>query len=131
MDKVVHFEIPVDDLARAKKFYSSIFGWELEDYPMPGGVKYTGIVTTPMDKNSHMPKEPGAINGGMLQRNEYIRAPVVAINVDSVDEHVNKVAAAGGKVVMPKVEIEGMGYYAYVTDSENNVIGLWENLKKG
>lgn len=131
MDKVVHFEIPVDDLARAKKFYSSIFGWELEDYPMPEGMKYTGIVTTPMDKNSHMPKEPGAINGGMLQRNQFIRAPVVAINVNSVDEYINKVAAAGGKMVSPKVEIEGMGYYAYVTDSENNVIGLWENLKKG
>ncbi len=40
MDKVVHFEIPVDDLDRAKKFYSSIFGWELQDYQFAEGMTY-------------------------------------------------------------------------------------------
>ncbi len=130
MDKVVHFEIPVDDLARAKKFYGSLFGWQLEDYAMPGGVTYTGIRTTPVDEKTFMPTEPGAINGGMMQRSPAVSAPVVAINVSSVDEYVKKVEAAGCKVIMPKMEIEGMGYYAYVTDTENNVIGLWEDLKK-
>ena len=36
MDKIVHFEIPVDDLARAKAFYGSIFGWGLDDVPGMG-----------------------------------------------------------------------------------------------
>lgn len=130
MDKVVHFEIPVDNLARAKEFYGSLFGWQLEDYPMAGGMKYTGIITTPVDEKTRMPKEPGAINGGMMQRTQDVRVPVVAINVSSVDQYVKKAETAGGKVVMPKVEIPGMGFYAYINDSEGNVIGLWENLKK-
>lgn len=130
MDKVVHFEIPVDDLARAKKFYSSIFGWELEDWSMPGGMTYTGVKTVPVDEKTRIPKEPGAINGGMVQRGKEVRSPVIAINISSVDEYVRKVESAGGKVVMPKMEIEGMGFYAYVADSEGNVIGLWQDLKR-
>ena len=31
MDKVVHFEIPTDDVAQASEFYRSIFGWDLQD----------------------------------------------------------------------------------------------------
>lgn len=129
MDKVVHFEIPADDMERAKHFYQSIFGWEITEFPMPGGMKYMGITTTPMGED-HMPKEAGAINGGMMQRSGAVRAPVFAINVASVDESIKKIDAAGGKVVTPKMEIAGMGYYAYATDTEGNVIGIWENIKK-
>lgn len=130
MDKVVHFEIPVDDLKRAKKFYSSIFGWKLQDMPMPGGMTYTMATTAPVSKN-HVPKERGTINGGLMQRTEKVPAPVFAIQVNSVDKYIKKVAGKGGEVVMPKMEIAGMGFYAYMKDSEGNVIGLWENLKKG
>src|SRR5687768_8592586 len=125
MDKVVHFEIPVDDLARAKKFYSTIFGWELQDMSMPDGT-YTMARTVPVDEK-HMPKEPGAINGGIFKRSAEVRSPVVAIDVSSVDEYLQKVTAQGGSVVMPKMEIQGMGFYAYVKDPEGNVIGLWQN----
>lgn len=64
MRKVVHFEIPADDLERAKSFYGSIFGWDLQTMPMPGG-DYTIVKTTPVDEQTQMPTEPGAINGGM------------------------------------------------------------------
>jgi predicted enzyme related to lactoylglutathione lyase len=47
MRKVVHFEIPADDLDRAKTFYGSVFGWQLQTMPMAGG-EYTTIVTTPV-----------------------------------------------------------------------------------
>lgn len=129
MDKVVHFEIPADDVERAKQFYSSIFSWQLEDYPMPGGAKYIGAITVPVDEKTRIPKEPGAINGAIVERSNNTKAPVVAISVNSVDEYVKKVEAAGGKVVMPKTDIGGQGYYAYVTDSESNVIGLWQDIK--
>lgn len=125
MDKVVHFEIPVDDMARAKKFYQ-IFGWQLEDFP---GMDYVGVRTTPIDEN-RMPKEPGSINGGMMMRSKDAPTPVFAIHVKSVDEAVSKVVAAGGQLVAPKMEIGGMGFYAYVKDTEGNVVGLWETLAK-
>ncbi len=130
MDKVVHFEIPVDDLARAKKFYSSIFGWEVIDWPMPGGVTYTSVKTVPVDEKTFIPKEPGAINGGMTQRSKEVPTPIITISVGSIDEYVKKVQAAGGKAVMPKAEVPDMGFYAYVADSEGNVVGLWEDIKK-
>ncbi|MCB1068458.1 MAG: VOC family protein [Simkania sp.] len=117
MNQVVHFEIPVDDMEAAKEFYS-IFGWDLIDMPEMG---YIGVRTTPFDEN-HMPKEVGAINGGMMKRTEDVKAPVIAIQVDSVDTYVEKVIAKGGKLIMPKVEIPNMGYYAYIADPQGNVL---------
>lgn len=131
MDKVVHFEIPVDDLERAKKFYGSIFGWGIQDWPMPGGIVYTGIRTVAVDEETYMPKESGAINGGMTMRSKEVPTPVITINVSSIDEYIKKIEAAGGKAVMPKGEVPDMGYYAYFTDSEGNIVGLWESIQKG
>lgn len=123
MNQVVHFEIPVDDMEKAKEFYS-IFGWNLTDMP---GMGYVGVHTTPVDEN-RVPKEPGAINGGMMQRTAEVRSPVVAIQVESVDTHIEKVRSKGGSLVKEKMEIPGMGYYAYVSDPEGNVLGLWEPM---
>lgn len=129
MNGVIHFEIPVDDLTRAKKFYS-LFGWELEEYPMPDGSSYIGVRTVPVDEKTRMPKEVGAINGGMLKRTKEVQSPVFAIHVTSINDTVKTIEDAGGSVVKPKVEIGGMGYYAYVKDTEGNVLGLWEDVKK-
>ena len=125
----MHFELPVDDLARARAFYS-IFGWALQDWPMPDGSTYVGIHTTPIDEKTRLPLEVGAINGGMLLRNKEVQAPVFAINVSSIDEKVEQLLKVGGTVVKPKVDMMGMGFYAYVKDTEGNVIGLWEDAKK-
>ncbi|TSC96775.1 MAG: glyoxalase/bleomycin resistance protein/dioxygenase, partial [Candidatus Peregrinibacteria bacterium Greene1014_49] len=57
-------------------------------------------------------------------------APVFAINVSSIDEKVEQLLKVGGTVVKPKMEMMGMGFYAYLKDSEGNVIGLWEDSKK-
>lgn len=130
MDKVVHFEIPFDNLERAKQFYSGVFGWQLGDWPMPDGSVYTGARTVEVDEATRLPKEPGAINGGFAPRSAEVPAPVLAMNVSSVEATLVKILAAGGKLVKPKVEIGGMGYYAYAMDSEGNVIGLWEDIKK-
>lgn len=124
MNQVVHFEIPADNIEAAKSFYSTVFNWELTDFP---GMDYVGIRTTPVDEN-RMPKEPGAINGGMMQRTDMVKGPVVAVQVSSVDTFVEKVVANGGKLIMPKMEIPEMGYYAYVADPEGNVLGLWEPM---
>lgn len=123
MNQVVHFEIPVDDMEAAKEFYS-IFGWDLIDMPDMG---YIGVRTTPVDEN-HMPKEPGAINGGMMKRTDEVKAPVIAVQVDSVDAYIEKVTSKGGKLIMPKMEIPNMGYYAYIADPQGNVLGLWEPM---
>jgi uncharacterized protein len=127
MNKVVHFEIPFDDEERAKKFYSDIFGWEIQEMPE---MNYVIARSGPTDEK-YMPKEPGFINGGMYKRDEKsARSPVLVIDVASVDEYVKKVESDGGKVTRPKMQVRDMGLYAQVSDTEGNIIGLWENIKK-
>jgi len=130
MDKVQHFEIAVDDINRAKKFYESLFGWKTTEMPMPKGGVYVGLQTGPVDEK-RMPKEPGYIGGGMFKRNPHLpmRGTTVAITVKDLDATLEKVKTAGGTILMGKMEIGGMGFYAYMQDTEGNVIGLWQNLK--
>lgn len=127
MEKVVHFEIPVDNLDRAKKFYS-IFDWQLQDWPMPDGSVYVGCRTVETDPNTYLPKEPGAINGGMILRNNISRTCNITLHVPSIDDYVSKVEKAGGKMIKAKTAIQG-GAFAYFTDTEGNVFGLWEDKK--
>ena len=111
MRKVVHFEIPADDVERAKTFYGSVFGWQLQTMPM-GESDYTIVMTTPVDEQSQLPTEPGAINGGMMTRSERTPSPVITVDVDSIDDALKQIA--------------GMGAFAYFKDPEGNVMGLWE-----
>jgi predicted enzyme related to lactoylglutathione lyase len=129
MDPVVHFEIPVNNLEAARKFYA-LFGWKLDDWKMPDGSVYIGVHTTPIDEKTRLPLKPGAINGGIMKRTKDVKAPVFAINVSSIDTYVKKIETAGGKVIMPKVDMMGMGFYAYIADPDGNVVGLWEDAKK-
>lgn len=126
MDKVVHFHLPADNVDRAKKFYQEIFGWE---------ILYTG-----MEKNYHLantvatddtglPQEPGAINGALYQREKPEESTLIVINVSSIDEYLKKVQFSGGKVVVPKSPVGDFGLYAEISDTEGNVIGLFQNLK--
>ena len=127
MSKVTHFELGVDDLDRAKNFYSTVFGWKLDTMDMPGGGQYTGIITTDVDPQTMTPTQAGAINGGMVLRSETVTpAPVVTIEVSGIDAALAQVESAGGTTVAPRTEIPGMGAYAYFTDLEGNVMGLWE-----
>jgi len=126
MNKVVHFEIPFDDQSRAQKFYQDVFGWQITKFPE---MDYYLATTTPSDENMH-PKEPGAINGGLLKKDQTSEHPVIVIDVPSVDEHIQKVESSGGKTIMPKMQIGDFGLYARVADTEGNVIGIWQTLKK-
>jgi uncharacterized protein len=129
MDKVVHFEIPFDDRDRAKGFYGEVFGWELNTMAMgEGGGEYTLATTTPVDMTTMSPTEPGAINGGLMDRSSETPNPVITIGVASIDDALKKVEAAGGSVVTPRTPIPDMGAFAYFTDSEGNVLGLWETM---
>ncbi len=129
MDKVQHFEIPADDVERAKAFYEKSFGWKTANWPMPDGSAYAGLYTGPVDKKN-MWKEKGFINGGMFQRNGFfpITTPTVAVVVKNLDATLEKVKAEGGSIVMDKKSIGGMGWYAYIKDTENNIIGVWEDI---
>ena len=127
MDKVVHFDMPVDDVEKTKEFYSKVFGWNFVDVP---NMNYTMAHTGPTSQDG-MNQEPGFINGGIYKRDDRsAKVPIIVIDVASVDDYVKKVQEAGGKVFKEKVQVGDMGFYAQVEDTEGNVVGIWENIKK-
>ncbi len=120
--RVVHFEIPADDVDRAREFYRSAFAWDIN--PMPE-MDYTLVSTTPTNEQG-MPADPGAINGGMFKREEQLTTPIITINVDDVDKALATIGSLGGSTVRPKEAIGDMGFAAYFKDSEGNLMGLWQ-----
>ncbi len=125
MDKVVHFEIPADDLERAQKFYKSVFGWKMEQFP---DMEYIIVGTTPVNETG-MPEEPGAINGGMMKRQRPVTCPVITISVQNIDDAIKNIKKMGGEAVRGKMQVGDMGYAAYFKDTEGNIIGLWQNIQ--
>ena len=127
MDKVVHFEIPCDDMGKAEKFYQEVFGWQIQ--PMPE-MRYTIIRTVAVDEK-HMPKESGAINGGMDIRDKTTaQTPVIVIDVANINDSIKKIVKHGGSLFRMKTSVGEMGWYAQVKDNQNNIIGLWETVKE-
>ena len=125
-DKVVHFEIPADDLDRARVFYQDAFGWTINSIPE---LDYTIVETTPTDEATNLPAGPGAINGGMMRRQPEIPGPVITVGVDDIDASLRRVEELGGKTVSGKTAVADMGYAAYFSDPEGNVLGLWESAQ--
>ena len=124
MDKVQHFEIPADDMARAKKFYSSVFGWKIQDVP---GMEYAMVDSVETDES----RQPiGGTNGGILKRNpNYAAVTSITITVSDVDKAIQDVINAGGKLVRKKEKFGNIGYVAYVKDTEGNLLGIWQSLR--
>jgi predicted enzyme related to lactoylglutathione lyase len=120
--KVVHFEIPFDDGDRARNFYKELFDWQVMEMPEMG---YTIVMSGPSDDTG--PTESGFINGGMLSREQAAtRGPVIVVDVDSIDAKLARIEEAGGSTVVGKTPVGEMGFAAYFTDPEGNVMGLWE-----
>ncbi len=118
MPTIVHFEIPTDNLGRAKKFYGELFDWKFEK--MGGPIEYEMITTT----NG---KGEKAVGGGMMKRQNPGQQGITNyIDVPSIDQYVSKVQKLGGKVIMPKSPVPDMGYFAVCLDTENNTFALWE-----
>lgn len=128
MDKVVHFEIPADNVARCKEFYEKAFGWQITLYPMPG-MEYYGIHTVESDEKG-MPKTLGAINGGMQKRDGTLKTPAICAKVEDIDAALKRIEELGGKVIAAKVNIGGMGWYARILDTEGNVTAVWQDIKQ-
>ena len=93
-NSIVHFEIPADDVPRAKKFYEKALGWKISD---PWKMNYFVVET----------KQKGeeGINGGLMQRKNPGQPFMNYISVDSIDASCKKVEKAGGVVALPKMEI--------------------------
>lgn len=118
MPRPVHFEMSFEDAERIKGFYSKVFGWTFQQYgddSMPYWLTTTGP-----------DGEPG-INGGLMLRQGGMPAGTTnTMGVESVDKAVDTIKSAGGKIILEKMAVPGMGWVAYATDTEGNQFGVFE-----
>ena len=68
-----------------------------------------------------------ALGGGMMKRKMPQQPNINYIGVEPVDEYASKVEKIGGKVVLSKMPVPGMGYFAVCLDTENNAFAIWES----
>ncbi len=117
MSRIVHFEIPADDPERAIKFYEKVFDWQIEKWDGP--IEYWLIMTGEEDK-------PG-IDGGLARREDPTTGVENTIDVKDLDASLANVKNNGGKVIRPRIAVPGVGWMAYIKDTEGNVFGLMES----
>lgn len=110
---ITHIDIPVSDLAKGAEFYSDLFGWQIAEVP--------GFEGYPMWQ---APNEVSG--GGLAPRSEGFTQPRSYVEVDSIDETIQKALAAGGSVAMAKDNITATSWWAIIVDPDGNHIGLFE-----
>lgn len=114
---IVHIEIPTEDQAKSAKFYQDLFGWK----------------TTRDEKMNYTMWEPSeGPGGGFAPLGEQmgggqVKPGDILIHVDSedIEADLKKVVELGGKVVRPKSEIPGIGWWAEFKDPTGNRIALY------
>ena len=108
---IVHFELNTKDAKRAKRFYSTLFGWKFKDSDIPGIEYYLIDGVNPGGALNPMQAEPG---------------PVVYFDTENIDASIAKVRELGGKAD-DKMPIPSQGWFAGCTDTEGNKFSLFQN----
>jgi predicted enzyme related to lactoylglutathione lyase len=112
---ITHIDIPVTDLDRASAFNSGLFGWE--------------IAAPPGFEGYPMWRAPNQVSGGGLApRGDDFQQPRSYVEVDSIDDTLAKVEAAGGTIVMAKTPISETSWWAVFRDPDGNDVGLYEGI---
>ncbi|HUA69019.1 MAG TPA: VOC family protein [Candidatus Saccharimonadales bacterium] len=121
---VVWFEIPADNLDRAKTFYGKLFGWKIAPFPgmtAPEAQNYLHIDTGGKDASP---------DGGMMTRMYPGQAITQYVSVPSVAKAAAKIQQLGGEICKTKTAVPGMGYFAICKDTEGNTFAVWEMNQK-
>ena len=112
MGRPIHFELQSKDVEKARKFYSELFGWKFQSFGPEYWLAMTG-------------EGPG-IDGGIMP-SKGLQTWVCTMDVENLDVHMEKVSAAGGAIVVPKMPIPGVGWLAYAQDLDGNIFGMMQN----
>jgi uncharacterized protein len=112
-------ELQTTDQGAAKAFYAALFGWDLDDEPLPMGGHYTMARLDGGTVAAITPQPPGSPES---------MPPVwfTYLAVDDVDAVVARVTAAGGQVIAPAMQVMENGSMAVIADPTGGVIGLWQ-----
>jgi uncharacterized protein len=124
MANIAFFQIPADNIDRAKRFYHSLLGWKIAPTRTPmdpatmASVQFHDIITGDAKE--------GTMNMGLLYRRQMTEPIINFVHVDDIDGILAKVEMLGGRIIRPREEIKTVGMVAVIQDSEGNAIGLWQ-----
>lgn len=118
MPRVVHFEIPAENPQILSQFYTDVFGWKIKQW---GPEKYWLVSTGT--------KEEAGIDGAIYQK-DWMDKTVNTVQVENLEEYLERVKKAGGKILRGPMEIPTIGRNAYAEDPEGNMFGILEPAKK-
>ena len=116
MGRVVHFEINADKPKELMNFYKKVFNWKFKKWE--GEMEYWLIMTG--DE-----KTPG-IDGGLQKRENPNSTIDNFIDVDNINETIDKIQKNGGTIIVPRMVIPRVGYLAYFKDTDKNIFGIME-----
>ena len=110
--QVVHIEIPADDVAEGREFWSGLFGWKFEAYPGP--FEY------------HMARIGERMDAALTNMEPGKRAMRAYFDVDDVNAGAARVRELGGEADEPR-PVPGMGWFSTCRDPQGTEFGLWQN----
>ena len=115
---VVHWELWSEDPEGIADFYKKVFEWNIRHVPE---LNYR-IVETGGE---------GGINGGIMQpqKGPWPGKLAFYIDVDDLDAYTDKITAAGGKIVVEKMDVPGVGQLSLFEDPDGRVLGMWKQQK--
>ena len=117
---ISHFAINADDVGRARLFYETVFGWKFAAWGPPDFFQIeTGDAANP------------GVRGALQRRRELAPGvPILgfecSIAVPSVDAAAQAVKGSGGRVIMEKTTIAGVGHLIFFEDTEGNIAGAMQ-----
>ncbi len=116
---VVHWEFWSEDPAGTAEFYRAVFGWNIR--PIPA-----------LDYQLVEPGGPGGIGGGIMKPKSgpWPAKLALYIDVDDLDRFGDKIRRAGGKILVDKVDVPGVGQLSLFEDPDGRVLGMWKQLKE-
>jgi uncharacterized protein len=115
----VHIELNTQDLEKAKGFYTKLFGWKLEDMPMPNGT-YTLI-------------NVGEGTGGGMMKHPMPGAPsfwLPYVLVDDIKASTEKAKSLGATIIKDVMEVPNTGWLSIIQDLSGATLGLWKPKAK-
>jgi len=128
-NRVVHFEIGVEDTERAINFYRNTFNWKIEKWESTDPKMEYWLITTGE-------KETPGIDGGLFKRenepepskdSQNAANYLCTISIEDIDESIASIKENGGDVITEKMEIPKVGVMAYARDTEGNIFGIMQS----
>jgi predicted enzyme related to lactoylglutathione lyase len=119
MAHVAHFAVNANDMERAKAFYAGAFGWSFQAFGPPGFYMIQGA------------GGPGGMYASLQQRREIVPGKPIyglecSLSVENSEKAEAAIKKAGGKIVMPRTVIAGVGKLFFFEDTEGNIMGAME-----